>query len=141
MNNPQILDCGHAPSDHSPNTTGYGIDAEGKKHCYQCCAARELREMIATGRATLYLTERTQPEQLPGPAMARGLVTRYQLKDWPGVLCFPVYGRVKHSQGYGFGRRYPVNTGQFIGPDGFIWSFRNAGDMQLACCKRTKVKY
>lgn len=50
-----ILDCGHEPSEHSNTTTGYGEDLAGRTYCYACCAERDKKDMIETGRATMYL--------------------------------------------------------------------------------------
>lgn len=41
----EILDCGHSPSPHFEFTTGYGVDKDGKKHCYPCCAVTDLNTM------------------------------------------------------------------------------------------------
>ena len=113
------LDCGHAPSEHSTFTTGYGTDSDGRTHCYDCCANIELKRMIDTGRATLYFS--------------KGEVT-----DWVGHLKFSAFN-ITHSHGYGFGgTKYEIVTGRFRGPDDKLWSFRNAGDNQIARCRRLK---
>lgn len=103
--------------------------------------------MIATGRTCLYLVERPAEERLgtidrphvrqtsSGPQFYR-----YELSNWPGNATFRIIGRVRESHGYGFGRRYDVRTFRFVGPDGHVWSGRNAGDMQLARCRRTKER-
>jgi hypothetical protein len=122
----EFLECGHLPSKHSDFTTGYGTGIEGKRSCYDCCAKQERAAMIKTGRGTLYLTS----------AAANGRMCDF-LTDWPGKLRFQAFNVTK-SHGYGFGRRYDIVCGSFVGPDDYIWSFRNAGDMQLARCKRTK---
>lgn len=49
-----VLDCGHAPSEHGPHTTGYGVAEDGTRHCYDCCAKQECEAMKATGRAFFY---------------------------------------------------------------------------------------
>jgi hypothetical protein len=126
MNETATLDCGHPPSEHSDFTTGYGTDDQGKRSCYDCCAKQERAAMIKTGRGTLYLTS----------AAANGRMCDF-LTDWPGKLRFQAFNVTK-SRGYGFGRRYDIVCGSFVGPDDYIWSFRNAGDMHLARCKRTK---
>jgi hypothetical protein len=79
---------------------------------------RDRADMIVTGRATLYYS--------------RGEIT-----NWPGTLRIPVTD--SHSgKGYGFGDSYEVVTGHFMGPDDKRWAFRNAGDNQIARCKRMK---
>ncbi len=132
MSDQTLLDCGHAPSEHSEHTTGYGSDSDGRKYCYECCAERERAAMIETGCSTLYFCENVEH----GGTIPR---FRNELTDWPGKLRFHVW-YVNRSHGYGFGRRYPIVTGRFNGPDGFVWSFRNAGDMQIARCRRTKER-
>lgn len=107
--------------------SGYSVRcSDGAVHCYPCSDLNELAHMVEDGQACLYLVKRDG---------------RNVLTTWPGTISFnPIYGSVNHSDGYGFGRRYPVVTGRFVGPDGYVWSFRNAGDMQLARCKRTKKR-
>jgi hypothetical protein len=111
------LECGHSESPHSEFTTGYGTDINGDKYCYACCADEDRRLMREVGEWTGYLVGGT-------------------ITNWPGSLKLPVT-HVKHSHGYGFGTHYQVTTGNF-NFEGHIWSFRNAGDMQIARCKRTK---
>jgi hypothetical protein len=65
-----------------------------------------------------------------------GYVDTQNVTNWPGSLKFPIT-RIRKSTGAGFAR-YQVTTGNFNGPDGFVWSFRNAGDMDIARCKRTQ---
>lgn len=114
-----------------------------RRICYACAAILETETMIATGRTCLYLSE-----QKANPATTQhGLRFRrtaigtyyytYKLAGWPGSPSFRILS-LRESQGYGFGRRYPVRTFRFAGPDGFVWSGRCAGDMELARCKRTK---
>lgn len=118
-----------------------------RRICYSCCAALEIEYMQATGRTCLYLSEVDSSENPAAPRTHsrrcgphNGNVRHYYytLAGWPGNPAFPIIGRVRESYGYGFGRRYDVRTFRFRGPDGFVWSGRNAGDMQLARCKRTK---
>jgi hypothetical protein len=119
-----------------------------RRICYACCATLEKETMIATGRTCLYLVEKPAAERLgtidrthTRQTMAGPYHYRYELSNWPGNAPFPLLGRVRESHGYGFGRRYDVRTFRFRGPDGFVWSGRNAGDMQLARCKRTKERF
>lgn len=146
------LDCGHPPSDHGPHTTGYGIDpVTGARSCYQCCADKERVSMIETGRATLYLVLRTVPVSLgdtDGRPLAdtielrtnpKATVARWFVTDWPGLLkfkCFP--GVRRNARGGGFGSQR--TDAWFVGPDGYVWHAINRGDMDIARCKRTKVK-
>lgn len=73
--NQKILDCGHVPSEHSEITTGYGTDANGKKHCYSCIATIDRAQMDKDGRATLYLVNRDG---------------KYFVTNWPASLSYPV---------------------------------------------------
>lgn len=112
----RVLDCGHTPSPHGNITTGYGTTRDGRRECYDCCAARERAAMIATGRATLYLT---------GDAVT----------DWPGKLRFPV-GHVRKGRHNMARVRYDF---RFSGPDGATWSGVQYGDnTQIAHCRRVK---
>ena len=138
MNESFIADCGHEipalPVGHCGGT-GFGRDEAGKTSCYACCAELERAAMVKTGRATLYLTDSTG-----GALDDYAARDRMRITDWPGKLSFHVMDYRK-SHGYGFGRKYPIVTGHFIGPDAYVWAFRNAGDMQIARCKRTKLRW
>lgn len=122
----QLLDCGHEPSTHSSSTTGYGIAADGTKHCYECCAKRDREQMIADGQAMLYLTTRERENGL----------RQHFLTNWPGSLEFKVAGSPSESWHNWARKRYDV---WFRGPDGFIWHGYQVGDMTQIChCRRTK---
>lgn len=115
--------------------------------CYACCAVLESETMTAHGRGCVYLT---QKEWKPGDPWAGHVFTRrtmsgerrytYHVSNWPGTATFRLLGAVRESKGYGFGGSYPVATFSIAGPDGYVWSGRCAGDMQLARVKRTKRK-
>src|SRR5690349_9121346 len=115
----------------SSGASGYATipGLEGKEHkiCYQCAADREESQMIQTGRASLYL-KRLAPV---------GMISRrYQVTNWTGVLTFtPGYVNAEAWPG-----KLPRCHVRFIGPDGKVWSGRNAGDSDLVHCKRTKLK-
>ena len=120
----------------------HAVTDDGRRICYACAAEHERLAMIATGRAGLYLSKETNVDGsyfLAGDAR-RGYAYDYRLTNWSGEASFRIIGRVRESHGYGFGRRYDVRTFRFAGPDGYVWSGRNAGDMQLARCKRTKER-
>jgi hypothetical protein len=120
-----------------------------RRICYACSAILERETMIATGRTCLYLVTVEDPAgtYLKVPmgqrhdVNAKGFRYRYKIANWPGSAEFVFYGRVRESKGYGFGGAYSVRTFSFVGPDGFIWSGRSAGDMDLARCKRTKQRH
>jgi hypothetical protein len=118
-----IADCGHLipalPDDHIGGT-GYGLDAHGKTRCYACCAEVDRAEMLKTSRAVLYFVN-------------------LQITNWPGSLRFDAFN-ITRSRGSGFGHPYDIVTGRFRGPDGSLWVFRNAGDNQIARCRRLRTR-
>ncbi len=132
----EMLDCGHEPSEHSDCTTGYGTDAQGKRHCYECCANNDIDAMIRDGRATLYLTggigvtsdgkREVSAKKYPGT-----------ISNWPGSLKFNLF-HIRLGYHNIVRWRYDV---WFNGPDGFKWHGVTYGDnTQLCHCKRTKEK-
>lgn len=54
-------DCGHAPSDHSDFTTGYGKDASGKTFCYDCCHKQDLETLKTAQRFFAYYSGPKNP--------------------------------------------------------------------------------
>jgi hypothetical protein len=121
-------DCGHEIAALAPGYTGgtgYAVTRDGRKICYQCAVENERKSMIETGRTVLYLVSRS-----PSPS-------KWHITDWASQLDFPAFN-ITRSEGYGFGRRYPIVTGRFRGPDGKLWVFRNACDNQIARCRRLK---
>ena len=118
----RMLDCGHTPSPHSHISTGYGQTADGKRHCYDCCAATERAAMVETGKACLYLVQRN----------GRNVIT-----DWPGKLEFKPW-HVRKGRHNLAGSRYDA---WFAGPDGYVWHGVQYGeDTQIIRCKRTKER-
>lgn len=100
-----------------PMFPGYGVAPDGRKACYQCCANSDRADMIATGRACLYLSD--------------GKVT-----NWPGSLSFAV-GPVRTGRHNMARRRYDFD---FVGPDGARWHGTQYGDnTQVAHCRRLKT--
>jgi hypothetical protein len=86
----QILDCGHVPSEHGPHTTGYGTDADGKRHCFECCAKKDrerMRNMAPGEKITLYLT-RDKDKTVKTPAGVT-LGSQWHVSNWPGTLKVP----------------------------------------------------
>lgn len=65
-----LLDCGHPESPHSDCTRGYGMDSEGKKHCYECCHAQD---MAGIQRAEPFVGYLTKDD--------RG---KWTVSNWPG---------------------------------------------------------
>ena len=50
--------CGKELPAKDGHASGYGLDSEGRKHCYQCCAEREKAQILKDGKGMLYLWER-----------------------------------------------------------------------------------
>lgn len=69
--------------------TGYGYDRARHKICYACCAIRDEKDMLKTGRAVLYLT--TEPD-----IYANGQYGTATVTNWPGSLKFT--GRFKRGE-------------------------------------------
>jgi len=118
--NPMTLDCGHPESPHSDITRGYGIDLQGRKICYGCCAENDRAQMRKTGKACLYLT--------------RNKVGAHELSNWPGSLKIPVLfvRKGRHNIAkvrYDFEFRF----------EGLRWIGTVYGDnTQIAHCRRLK---
>ncbi len=110
-----------------------------RRICYTCSALLESETLTARGRGCLYLSEKEDPH---GPFHRRTMSGvrwyRYELSNWPGNASRRLLGRVRESTGYGFGGSYPVRTFRFVAPNGFVWSGRCAGHMELARVRRTK---
>ena len=113
--------CGHPLSPHDSFITGYGVDKENRKHCYECCAKNDIEQMITDGKFTLYLVEKLQH--------------KYEVTNWPGSLRFNVH-HLKIGKHNLARKRYDV---WFTGPDGKNWHGTQYGDnTQLVHCRRLK---
>jgi len=115
-----LLDCGHEESPHKSRfTTGYGIDKDGNKICYRCCAMRDLEQMRKEGRITLYLVDKD----------GLGTVT-----NWPGSLVF-----YSSTPKLSWHNRARVRYDYWFILDGYYWHGYTVGNnTQIAHCKRTK---
>lgn len=107
---PEILDCGHPVSEHSPITTGWGTTPDGRRHCYACCAEADCAQLLADGKGTLYLTDKG-------------------VTNWTGHLVFRVGSRKKGRHNVA-GTRTDV---RFVGPDGKTWHGVQYGDFTQIC--------
>ena len=127
----ELLDCGHPlpvfPAGHTGGT-GYGINADGKRIGYACCADNDRAAMIADGRATLYLTHGKRDSG----------VIDWRVTNWPGSLTIPVSHVKLSPRAGGFGA--DRTDAWFNGPDGFVWHAVNRGESQIARCRRTKER-
>ena len=106
-------------------TTGYGRDPDDDtKHCYACCADRDIECMRERGRIALYLTKNNG---------------RWRVVNWPSSLVFDNNGRglyVKEGRHNMASVRYDT---WFVGPDGFWWwGVRYGDNTEVVHCKRTK---
>lgn len=136
--------CGEVKPVQSTGGTGYARNRADELVCYACCAVNDRADMIATGKATLYLTcEPRSKERLhwrpftPSTlSQGTGRSTRGKVSNWPGTLSFDCFTRTgNHNIA---GTRYDC---WFIGPDGFEWHGVTFGDNTQIChCKRTKTK-
>lgn len=96
---------------------GYGVNQDGRKACYDCCAVQDKQAMVKDGRYTLYLDTKNN------------VVT-----NWPATLKFPVTTSRKSWHNMA-GSRWDF---WFNGPDGFVWHGYTIGDWtQIAHCKST----
>jgi hypothetical protein len=115
-----IADCGHEipalPKGHTGGT-GYVV-AHGHTRCYACCAEADRAEMLKRSATVLY-------------------IVGSEVTNWPGSLRFDAFN-ITRSKGIAFGHTYDIVTGRFRGPDGSLWTFRNAGDNLIARCRRLK---
>jgi len=119
-----VLECGHAESEHSEFTRGYGTDSAGNRHCYQCCADADKKQMRDTGKICLYLT--TKPD-------IGGNYGNAELSNWPGS--FKLAGRY-HKGRHNMARfRYDV----WFNFEGQNWHGVQYGDNTQIChCRRVK---
>ena len=125
--NSQILECGHEPSPHESFTTGYGVDMDGNRKCYECCAVDDKARMIETGKATLYLSRSISAEW---PDKGKEVWT---VGNWPGSLKLRT-GSPRKGRHNIAGSRYDV---WFTGPDGKDWHGVQYGENTQIChCRR-----
>ena len=105
-------------------TTGYGLDNEGHKICYACCADSDRQWMNEHDQITLYLSDRQE----------QGL-TRYYVSNWPGSLEYRAFDVVE-------GRHNIARTQtrfSFRDDNGQLWHGRQYGQWtQLAHCRKAK---
>lgn len=99
-------------------SSGYGIDKDDNKICYQCCALIDHAYMLDHGKIDLYLTFRDR----------KAIVT-----NWPGSLEFKAISWSKSTTNWGH-QRIDV----WFRFDNAIWWGYNIGDNEICRCKRTK---
>lgn len=136
MENIVCSKCSKEISQSQPGaiTTGYGVDANGGKICYSCCADIDRADMVGSGRATLYLSAPSiaQPHRVGrvGYVSSEG----WSITNWPGSLEFVPRGMIGISRTNWGLERIDV----WFAFDGFVWHGKNIGDSQILHCKRTK---
>jgi len=114
-----VLYCGHKESERGSITVGYGVDKDGKAHCYACCLKEDLRFMRRVGRCTAYLSEDSR-----------------KITTWPGeVISDKVLILSKGRDSFGGERTYF----RFMF-DGQVWSGFGMGPGMYLRAKRTKIK-
>lgn len=129
----EILECGHVESPHSSFTRGYGTDANGNRHCYDCCTAQDKAWMKANGRIALYLVPVTKQERGEGKAPYDAT---YRITNWHGHI-FAFVRRA--SKGRHNIARTRIDV-WFI-HEGFMWHGVQYGEnTQIVHCRRTKEK-
>mgnify|MGYP001585913842 CR=1 FL=1 len=115
-----LCDCGHLTQEIEKGacTTGYGIDSQGKKICYACCAEQDKAAMRTGNRITLYLNP----------------VNR-NVTNWPGSL--RIVGEYVREGKHNFaGKRYDV----WFTVEGSRWHGVRYGDFTELChCRKLKA--
>lgn len=114
MNKETVLcyTCGKECKDDSPYFTGYGIDKDGNKHCYACCAEQDKKTLLETGELAGYLTKDKENEY------------KYIFTNFPNSFKLPVYKTRESRNNWGYKRidfwlKYEGNCyyGRLIGTD------------------------
>lgn len=128
---PTCFVCGKPiPPSPFPITSGYGLDKDNNKVCYECCAEGDKQFMRDHGKIILYLTTRQPNDIQPGAWRVRcGTVG-----NWPGSLKFE---NLNVHKGYHNIARYRYDTWFVF--ESTIWHGVRYGDNTEIChCKRTK---
>ena len=104
------LDCGHLVSPHSTFTTGYGIESDGTRHCYDCCATKD-RDNMATAK-----------DYVVYPNHDKRVVT-----NWPGNTL----GQILYTYPIGHNMRFCCPTLHYYrikATDGTEWYGKGSGN-------------
>ena len=125
----KLLDCGHPESPHNEFTTGYGIDQNGKKSCYDCCLESEKESMRKNGTVFAYHGKpKTKP---PIKHFETGTIT-----NWPGGIISDRVLILSHCVD-NFGGERTYLRFEF---ENEIWSGFSMGEGMYLRAKRTKLK-
>jgi hypothetical protein len=112
-------------------TTGYGQTAEGKIHCFACCAEDDKAQMDRDGKIWLYLKHEPFFQNVLGrvSSTANGTVS-----NWPGTLTFSCW--VKKGCHNIAGTRYDV---WFKDHNGDPWYGVQYGEFTQICrCRKVR---
>lgn len=119
--------------------TGFAEDAQGNIICYACCAIRDKADMLESGKAVLYLTQKFEQFRMPSRTSRRGYaaVGEFEIINWPGTLKFRT--DAMHVGAHNLaGRRYDV----WFDVDGESWHGVQYGDdTQILHCRRLKGRH
>lgn len=122
--------------------TGYGLDNDTLAPvCYACCGKRDRAEMESSGRATFYLSRKSdaKPEPQVGslnrPPFMRP--ENWSVGNWPGTLSFSVLSIQNSAHKWRNVQRRDVH---FVCA-GYVWHGINLGDSQILRCKRTRTQW
>jgi len=106
-------------------STGYGINAKGEKHCYECCAKEDIKNMDKEGKYILYLT-----------IVNNGTSNYAKITNWPSSLVFDYLSYTTGGHNWGL-KRYDV---WFTDHRSYEWHGYTIGDNTQIChCKRSKT--
>jgi hypothetical protein len=81
------VDCGRIKETKIQGvTTGYAINSNGQKVCYDCCAVQDRKWMDDNDRISLYLSFKEDPNLPKGFTLYK----QWSATNWPGTLSFNV---------------------------------------------------
>jgi hypothetical protein len=111
--------------------TGYAHNAKKKLFCYDCCGELDKKQMVETGRATLYLTSKKDPN--PNSCRNGGLI--YSVSNWPGTLKIECFGFRKGNHNIARTR-----TDVWFSFNQKLWHGTQYGENTQIChCKQAKA--
>lgn len=120
----RCMDCGKAKPVQTQGGTGYAIGKDDFAMCYACCGLRDRAQMVATGKAVLYL--------ITTPDSGTHAYGSAKVTNWPNTRAFT--GRYRRGHHNRAGHRYDA---WFKGPDGKPWHGVQYGDnTQIVHCNR-----
>jgi hypothetical protein len=129
--------CGKHKEVKENGGTGYGINNQEQKICYECCAIDDQEYMDTHDRYTLYLTYKvTHNAYTDQYGNKFGERREYEVTNWPGTLRYKCC--VKKGNHNMTGSRYDV---WFKDKSGNNWHGIQYGkNTQLCHCKKLKPR-